>query len=111
MSLPPQPPFRVETNVEATEWLDSRLQPRGEGPPLVGFIVPSGFEAYARLLHPSRRFLGRSGEQRVPLRWSDPCCSRQDDHPEVQIQALVDSDHEYWKARFVGRCLGISEAC
>ena len=49
-------------DVEPTTWIDDWLQPWGrvnEGV-LVGEIVPSGFEAYARVFHPARRFFGNS---------------------------------------------------
>jgi RimJ/RimL family protein N-acetyltransferase len=48
-TFPPPPPFRLGPGVEATDWLDPRLDQRWEFPPVVGFIVPSGFEGYARL--------------------------------------------------------------
>lgn len=64
--FPPPAPFVVATDVDATTWIDERLQPfgrLGEGT-LVGEIVPSGFEAYARVFHPARRVFGPSIEQR-----------------------------------------------
>jgi len=62
------PPFRVETDVAGTAWIDQRLDETRASPPTVGFIVPSGFEAYARLLHPGRRNRGTSHEERpAPL--------------------------------------------
>jgi hypothetical protein len=93
-SFPPPAPFRLATNVEATGWLDPLLFPHGLSPPAVGFIVPSGYEAYARLLHPGRRFLGRSAEQSIPLRWSEIAAARDKSmHPEVGLSALVDILH------------------
>jgi len=122
-SFPPPPPFRVETNVEVTEWLDPLLYPTGQFPPLVGEIVPSGFDAYARLLHPARRFFGPSADQSVPLRWSEIAEARgKTMHPEVQLQALIDNrdefDYEHWKMISTGggewfppyECLEKSEA-
>jgi hypothetical protein len=44
--------------------------------PVVGLIVPSGFQSYARLPHPARRFFGASAEQSVPLRWSEIAAAR-----------------------------------
>jgi hypothetical protein len=106
-SFPPPPPFRFESNVEPTEWLDGFLQSRGSIPPLVGEIVPSGFEAYARLVHPARRFFGPSAEQSVPLRWSEIAAARgKTIHPEVELQALIDTrdefDYDHWKAISIG---------
>jgi hypothetical protein len=106
-SFPPPPPLHVERDVEATEWLDLLLYPHAPFPPVVGFIVPSGFQSYARLLHPARRFFGRSAEQSVPLRWSEIAAVRgKTMHPEVQPQALIDNrdefDYDHWKAISTG---------
>src|SRR3954447_13473865 len=106
-SFPPPDPFRVETDVRETEWLEPLLAARDSDPPIVGFIVPSGFASYARLLHPAQRFLGRSAEQRVPLRWSEIAKARvKTMHPEVELAALIDTpnvfDYEYWKAISTG---------
>lgn len=76
--FPPPAPFVVATDVDATTWIDERLQPfgrLGEGT-LVGEIVPSGFEAYARVFHPARRVFGPSIEQRATLRWSEIAAAR-----------------------------------
>jgi hypothetical protein len=105
--FPPPPPFRVETNVRGTEWLDPLLHPDTPFPPVVGFIVPSGFQSYARLLHPARRFFGPSIEQSAPLRWSAIAEARgKTMHPEVELQALIDNrdefDYEHWKAISTG---------
>src|SRR5919201_432052 len=78
-SFPAPPPFRVETHVEATEWLEPLLLPHGDWPPRVGFIVPSGLDAYARLLHPGRRVFGPSIEQASAALVEDRGSSRQDD--------------------------------
>jgi hypothetical protein len=67
------------------------------------FIVPSGFEAYARLLHPGRRNRGTSHEERALLRWSEIAEARgKTIHREVELHALIDDvnewDNEHWKA-------------
>jgi hypothetical protein len=106
-SFPPPDPFRVETDVRDTEWLEALLAPRESSPPVVGFIVPSGFESYARLLHPAQRFLGPSAEQSILLRWSEIAEARAKTmHPEVELAALIDTpdvfDYEHWKAISTG---------
>lgn len=106
-SFPPPAPFRLEADVEATEWLDARLHPWGPHPPVVGFIVPSGFEAYARLLHPARRLFDRTAENSVPLRWSEIAEARgKTIHPEVHLQSLIDNpddeDYDYWRSISTG---------
>jgi hypothetical protein len=97
----PPPPFRVARNVEPTEWLDPLLGPMGSFPPLVGAFVPSGYQAYARVLHPARRFVGGEAEESVPLRWSEIASVRgKTMHPEVHLQGLIDTadpfDYEHW---------------
>jgi|KBSMisStaDraftv2_1062788.scaffolds.fasta_scaffold38255_1 hypothetical protein len=108
VSLPPLPqPFRIETDVAETEWIDQRLDQSRSSPPTVGFIVPSGFESYARLLHPGRRYLGESHEERTLLRWREIADVRgKMIHPEVELHALIDNadewDYHHWKAISVG---------
>src|SRR4051794_15567264 len=67
------------------------------------FIVPSGFEAYARHLHPGLRNRGTSHEERALLRWSEIAEARgKTIHREVELHALIDDvnewDNEHWKA-------------
>jgi len=91
VTYPPPAPFVVATDIEGADWLDEALAPLGHAPPLVGEIVPSGFEAYARLLHPARRFFGPSIVQSVPLRWSEIAAARgKTVHPEMRLEALID---------------------
>jgi hypothetical protein len=107
--FPPPAPFVVLRDMGGTSWIDDALQPRGLLPDgvLVGEIVPSGFEAYARVFHPARRFLGPSIEQRVILRWSEIAEARgKTVHPEMQIEALIDNpdafDYQHWTAISTG---------
>jgi hypothetical protein len=105
---PPPPPFRIELDVAQTDWLDAGLIRETEPPNRVGFVVPDGFEAYARILHPAeRRRLGPDRDQGVPLRWSEIAETRgKTMHPEVALHALIDHgdtyDNNYWKAISVG---------
>lgn len=101
-AYPPPVPLRVEVDVAATEWIDRQLHPGPHLPPIVGYTVPSGYEAYARVLHPARRFLGPGVDQRVHLRWSEIAQARRKTmHPEVGLHALIDNrdwyDDEHWK--------------
>jgi len=87
-------------DVAQTDWLDTRLSREPEPPNRVGFVVPDGFEAYARILHPARRKLGAEW---VPLRWSEIAQARgKTMHPEVALYALIDHadtyDHDYWSS-------------
>ena len=55
----------MSENVSAADWIRERLSPRNSG--LVSSVVPSGFDAYVRILHPVQ--LPRDG---FPLvRWAD----------------------------------------
>ncbi len=56
--------YRVRPSLRTTEaeWIADRLAPFGSG---VGAIVPEGFEAYVRILHPA---IGRNGEL---IRWAE----------------------------------------
>lgn len=108
-TFPPPAPFEVQFEIEPTTWIDDRLQPRAlvnEGV-IVGEIVPSGFEAYARVFHPGRRFFGNLMEESIELRWSEIASARgKTVHPEMQIEGLIDNfdvfDYEYWKAISTG---------
>ncbi len=108
-TFPPPPPFEVWSDVAPTMWINDALQPQGrvENAVLVGEIVPSGFEAYARIFHPGRRVFGHSIEQTVALRWSEIASERAKTiHPEMQIEALIDApdafDYDHWKAISTG---------
>ncbi len=52
--------LHISAEIAAADWLRPLLRPFGSG---VAAIVPSGFPAYARILHPA---LGRNGEH---VRW------------------------------------------
>lgn len=80
-------------DVSAGDWLDERLLPlhvSNDGV-LVGEIVPTGFEAYARILHPARRRDEAAGPGGL-VTWAQVARERDKQmHPEVQFQALVDA--------------------
>lgn len=79
----------LRTDVSQTEWVDESLLPlreTGEGV-RVGEIVPTGFEAYARILHPASR---RVGDRYEPITWSELARDRgKTIHPEVQLKAVL----------------------
>ncbi len=54
------------TDVGQADWIRARLSPFDSG--VVTSVVPTGFEAYARVLHPAAR---DEGEEQVPVPWSD----------------------------------------
>lgn len=103
--FPPPRPFVPSFDIDETTWIDAHLQPWGRvrDSVLVGEIVPSGFEGYARVFHPGMRAFGRSPEQSVPLRWSEIAAARgKAVHPEMLLEALIgdpaDPDDNRWKA-------------
>ena len=94
MDTPLQVPsgMTLETDVAPTVWVDDSLMPlraSGEGV-LVGEIIPTGFEAYARILHPARR---RAGDHYEPVTWAELARERgKTMHPEVQLKALLEDE-------------------
>jgi len=52
---------RPSRDVDAADWIAARLAPGGS----VASLVPLGFPAYARILHPARRFYG------MPVTWAE----------------------------------------
>jgi hypothetical protein len=65
----------------AADWLVGRLGPFASG---VGALVPHGFEAYARILHPAVDLARR------PIRWGEIAAwSGQTVHPLVQFERLM----------------------
>jgi hypothetical protein len=86
----------LETDVAAAAWVDERLLPLRSHPDgvLVGEVVPTGFDAYARVLHPARRY--ETAELGDWMTWGEVARDRgKRIHPEVQFQALIDAalDH------------------
>jgi hypothetical protein len=70
--------------IEAAEWIGGRLHPFGQD---VGSVVPTGFEAYARIFHPASRLAGR---EQVEVRWSDVAeWSGRTVHPEMQFHTIA----------------------
>lgn len=108
MELPFEVPagLTFEPGVSVASWVDERLLPwRGSGEGvLVGELVPTGFEAYARILHPARRRTAEGGLGE-PVTWEAVARARGGSfHPEVQFPALIGAplDHrvsetdEFW---------------
>jgi hypothetical protein len=85
----------LRTDVAPTEWIDECLLPhRGVSEGVrVGEIVPTGFEAYARILHPASR---RVGDRFEPITWSELARTRgKTIHPEVQLKALLGDEFRH----------------
>jgi hypothetical protein len=70
--------------VEAADWIGPRLHPFAQD---VGSVVPTGFEAYARIFHPASRL---AGTEWVEMRWSDVAeWSGRVVHPEMQFHSIA----------------------
>jgi len=70
--------------IEAADWIAGRLHPFAQD---VGSVVPSGFEAYARIFHPASRLVGT---EQVEMRWSDVAeWSGRTVHPEMQFHTIA----------------------
>ncbi|MFC4908285.1 hypothetical protein [Actinomadura gamaensis] len=68
-------------DVSAADWVVAGIGPFGSG---VGGLVPHGFEAYARILHPAY------AADRSPVTWAQVAAwSGGTVHPRVQFQALA----------------------
>jgi hypothetical protein len=84
MDLPFRLPPGIElvTDLTPAAWIDERLM-RRPGPGVrVGDVIPTGFEAYARVFHPVRL-----GSPQVATRWSTIAArTGRTVHPEMQIE-------------------------
>jgi hypothetical protein len=70
--------------VEAADWIGGRLHPFGQD---VASVVPTGFEAYARIFHPASRL---AATREVDVRWSDVAeWSGRTVHPEMQFHTIA----------------------
>jgi hypothetical protein len=58
--------MRLAKDASASKWIHSRLHPSWW---VVGAVIPTGFEAYARIFHPPGR-LSPDGTE-TPVRWRD----------------------------------------
>jgi hypothetical protein len=76
------PGLELVTDLTPAAWIDERLM-RRPGPGVrVGDVVPTGFEAYARIFHPVRL-----GSPQVATRWSTIAAhTGRTVHPEMQIE-------------------------
>lgn len=61
------PSVEAAPSAEPASWLHGRLLPWGAGGTLVCSVVPTGFEAYTRILHPAYG----PGPDAIPIRWSE----------------------------------------
>jgi len=89
--------MRFTPDVVRGDWILPRLRGRG----VVGGIVPRGFEAYARVLHPVTAFVPaiRTDVPPETLRWSDVAAlsSRRPGavvHPLVQWSSIAGGPHD-----------------
>lgn len=107
MGFPPQPQFEVVHDVRSTTWVDERLMRRDHGSPgwVVGEIVPSGFDAYARVFHRVHEVVRstKTETEWVTVRWAEIAERRgKVAHQLMQIESLIDHpdafDDEHWKS-------------
>ena len=85
----------LQRDIAPAEWVDESLLPhRGMSEGVrVGEIVPTGFEAYARILHPASR---RVGDRLESITWSELARTRgKTIHPEVQLKALLGDEFRH----------------
>jgi hypothetical protein len=98
----PEPLHETEGRVKlmrdtsAARWLEERLWHWGnEGVP-VGSVVPEGFEAYARILHPAYKRPDGGGEEE-PVRWSTVAAwTGRVVHSQMQFERFANlAQHEF----------------
>jgi hypothetical protein len=58
--------MHIAKNAEPASWIQTRLHPFGQD---VGWVIPEGFAAYARVFHPPYRIT--SDGSLTPVRWRD----------------------------------------
>ena len=78
------------------EWLVKHIRPIGRGSSGVHLrsIVPEGFPAYARILHPAY-----SGADDTPVRWASVAAEHgKVVHPLMNFDRLLGSDDPAWAA-------------
>ena len=78
------------------EWLIKHIRPIGRGSDRVHLwsIVPQGFPAYARILHPAY-----SGADDTPVRWASVAAEHgQVAHPLMKFERLLGRDDPTWDA-------------
>jgi hypothetical protein len=76
--------LRPSDRVEVADWIREQLHPFAQD---VGSVVPSGFEAYARIFHPAST--SRDWKE-AEVRWSEVAAwSGRAVHPEMQFHAIA----------------------
>src|SRR5690348_10898904 len=71
-------------DVQAADWIRDRLHPFAQD---VGSVVPTGFDAYARIFHPAWR---RGDGDQIEVRWSEVAAwSGRAVHPEMQFHSIA----------------------
>jgi hypothetical protein len=80
------PGVEVALDVSPASWVDDRLLPTGRSAGVrVGGVIPTGFEAYARIFHPAHQ-----EPSFEPITWSE--IARRTGtvvHPEMQLEYIV----------------------
>ena len=80
--------IRPDADLAEADWWDTAWGPGT--PPAVGFLIPSGFEAYARVLHPAHEAEGRD------VRWAHVASeSGTTLHPQAQWWRLARRSDPY----------------
>lgn len=78
---------RLEDDVSPGDWIAPALRPFGEH--VVGSLVPTVFEAYARVFHPAVRYIG---DDDLDVRWTEVAtANRTVAHPVMEWGSLTGS--------------------
>jgi hypothetical protein len=77
--------MRASEEIEAADWIGQRLHPFSRYD--VGSVIPSGFEAYARIFHPASR---HSRAEETEVSWSEVAAwNGKTVHPEMQFHSIA----------------------
>ncbi len=83
-------------DISAGRWVEERLWKWGKQGVPVGSVVPEGFEAYARILHPAHRSPTDGGEG-ARVRWSTVAAwTGRVVHPQMRFERIANlAEHEF----------------
>ena len=100
-----RPRFQLPASVQPVQdtslfgWIEQRVRPRIRGEARVYFLLPDGFAAYARILHPAYQ---RAADD--PVRWSEIAAQVGTTlHPGADFEKLAGSRIDDWDQPFQGQ--------
>jgi hypothetical protein len=96
--------MRWSSDVSVADWIVERLHPFAAD---VGSLVPTGFPAYARILHPGWR---TERGHRVKVRWGEPAAAPPDADEPPRVGSLEPDELDVL-VELLGAFTGTSRSC